>query len=153
MYIRESFGWSKGRSNTGEPPSARLSGIRVPLMVALTSQQILKLSVVSPVAVAKEGATEREQHYEIFNKFLEEMVGTLEKRKDRTFVVEEEWPESNKRVQDLIKSKGYRCVHRPTTFVGSFFHQLQIEMRRQKLTEDDPLLPRIADAAKRSTKL
>ncbi|CEP13542.1 hypothetical protein [Parasitella parasitica] len=111
MNIRESFEWPKDRSDTGQPPSARFSGIRDPLMIALTSQQILSLPVVSPVSVAKEGATEREKHYKVFSKFLKEMVGTLEKRKNRTFVVEEEWPVSNRRVQDLVKSKGYRWVH------------------------------------------
>ncbi|KAI8637406.1 hypothetical protein BD408DRAFT_424616 [Parasitella parasitica] len=59
MYLHSAFGWPKGSVNVGEPASARLSGIRVPVLAAITSTGVQRLSVVSPVAVAKEGATDR----------------------------------------------------------------------------------------------
>ncbi|CEP09972.1 hypothetical protein [Parasitella parasitica] len=110
IYLHSNFGWSKGCLNDGEPVSARPSGIRIPLLVAMTSAGIQKLSVVSPVAVAKDGANDKKQYSKHYNQFIEEMIAGFDEGVDRTL--------------------------------------LQFEMRRQLLTDDDPLLPRLVEAAK-----
>lgn len=90
-YLRSSFGWSKSlNNNSSVPASARLSGIKLPLLSAIFATGAVNLSAASLTAAATKESL-KEGFFELFIKFLEQTISAMEAIFKCSFVVEEEW--------------------------------------------------------------
>ena len=168
MHIKRNF----GRSKRGTPAKALVSksrGVNMTIIGGITGEGVVNLSLRRPQAVVgskkrklRSGEEKvvgkigtRAEHY---IEFLEVLMGVLKENgmDGRTLVMDNAAIHKTQEVQEAVSKQGFEIMYLPpySPFLNpieEFWSKLKAGVKRNLLTTDDTLLPRIIDSANQVT--
>ncbi|KAG2215960.1 hypothetical protein INT45_010104 [Circinella minor] len=166
LHIRRNF----GRSKKGTPARAVVPtqrGVSVTILGAICELGVINVSLRKPQAVQSSKKRKRSNGTTVLNgrigtrtehfiEFLNKVTDVLDENgmKGRYLVMDNAPIHTNKSIEQLIEHRGYKCAYLApySPFLNpieEFWSKVKQNVRRDRLSENDQLTPRITEAVKR----